>query len=101
MLVKLLVPNVIAITEMYTLSLHDALPIYIGRQFRELDIFHAGGVHDEDVVLRLGRDCHISVRVCQSRPSRRIDRKRKRLNSSHVEKSYAVFCMKKIKDAAE
>src|SRR5207249_11339887 len=79
-------------TAIYTLSLHDALPI-----------------------------CHAAPRVCPStrggRPRRgsarggtaapahpgtrwhrvRSDRKSTRLNSSHVSISYAVFCLKKKK----
>src|SRR6267378_4528149 len=66
--------NDTATTEIYTLSLHDALPIP-----------------------------HISTRApCRGGPatwpaSRSRDRKSTRLNSSHVEISYAVFCLKKKK----
>src|SRR5690349_22438564 len=62
-----------ATTEIYTLSLHDALPIYAdhGRDGREQDRADAA-----------------YGRVDQ-------DRKSTRLNSSHVEISYAVFCLKK------
>src|SRR5690349_24175647 len=78
--------NDTATTEIYTLSLHDALPI------------------------SRGTAC---VRSCRDRPARGrrracggqrgvrvgpgIDRKSTRLNSSHVEISYAVFCLKKKK----
>src|SRR5436305_11627265 len=61
-----------ATTKMYTLSLHDALPI--------LD-----DVDQEDPDRR-GHD-HIA--------DRGEDRKSTRLNSSHVRISYAVFCLKK------
>src|SRR5437868_14084533 len=60
-------------TEIYTLSLHDALPI--------LRAQHRQG----SGLLRLGR----------SAPGRGQDRKSTRLNSSHVSISYAVFCLKK------
>src|SRR5437868_8961544 len=63
----------IAPAEVYTLSLHDALPIYpddAARRRRRL-WRHEGGI------------------------SVRIDRKSTRLNSSHVSSSYAVFCLKK------
>src|SRR2546430_9201108 len=66
--------NDTATTEIYTLSLHDALPICI----------HSGcqsgwtSAHDGQVVLRQ-------------------DRKSTRLNSSHSQISYAVFCLKKKK----
>src|SRR5436305_2219109 len=62
-----------ATTEIYTLSLHDALPIYWGFDVSHLDS-HMGTV--------------------QLRPEF-LDRKSTRLNSSHVRTSYAVFCLKK------
>src|SRR6266576_5094873 len=37
------------------------------------------------------------VSRCRPRPTRQADRKSTRLNSSHVEISYAVFCLKKKK----
>src|SRR5689334_25276981 len=64
-----------ATTEIYTLSLHDALPIYPR-------YFPAQG--------------HVSIRVDGVR-RRRQDRKSTRLNSSHSSISYAVFCLKKKK----
>src|SRR5579884_4461304 len=64
--------NDTATTEIYTLSLHDALPIS-PRRFRQC----ASGAG-------LG---HAALR--------RRDRKSTRLNSSHVAISYAVFCLKK------
>src|SRR5579871_6959471 len=64
--------NDTATTEIYTLSLHDALPISCGQ-----------GRH--------------SRRDLQFPGPRREDRKSTRLNSSHVEISYAVFCLKKKK----
>src|SRR5690349_25171660 len=73
--------NDTATTEIYTLSLHDALPISIG--FRSS--------------IR-ARCIRWATRSPAPRPSRsRIDRKSTRLNSSHVEISYAVFCLKKKK----
>src|SRR5947207_11866668 len=69
--------NDTAPTEIYTLSLHDALPI------------SRGGGHR-----RGGRPrCDPG----QGRRPRRIDRKSTRLNSSHTVISYAVFCLKKKK----
>src|SRR2546422_8380964 len=79
--------NDTATTEIYTLSLHDALPILRDR-------------------------CHIADRAdlqarCSERLDRRLaprtgalhtqDRKSTRLNSSHGYISYAVFCLKKKK----
>src|SRR5439155_26508519 len=64
-------------TEIYTLSLHDALPISC-----------SGG--------RTTALC--ASRKCRRVPRARIgDRKSTRLNSSHVAISYAVFCLKKKK----
>src|SRR5437667_7922016 len=69
--------NDTATTEIYTLSLHDALPIYagtvpIGRRIA------GGGVTHPTFVIGPG-----------------VDRKSTRLNSSHITISYAVFCLKK------
>src|SRR5258708_23534490 len=72
--------NDTATTEIYTLSLHDALPIS-----RAVDSHRRRG-RGLRAPRRLGRG---------SRPSRRGDRKSTRLNSSHQIISYAVFCLKK------
>src|SRR5439155_13645785 len=75
----------------YTLSLHDALPIYVVL-LRPLHELHAHVVHDPVVEL--------DVRVlCGDFPGDVQDRKSTRLNSSHVAISYAVFCLKKKKGA--
>src|SRR5258708_27279039 len=71
--------NDTATTEIYTLSLHDALPIY--------SIFENAFV-----------DEFFDVRNLLMRQRRIIeDRKSTRLNSSHQIISYAVFCLKKKK----
>src|SRR6266576_4788608 len=70
--------NETATTELYTLSLHDALPI-------------SGPVGSGPVGPGRAADPVDSVS-----PGPR-DRKSTRLNSSHVEISYAVFCLKKKK----
>src|SRR6266511_4748552 len=67
--------NDTATTEIYTLSLHDALPISRG--------------------YRIGDRCHRRYLGCAFSRSR--DRKSTRLNSSHVKISYAVSCLKKKK----
>src|ERR1039457_3784061 len=65
--------NDTATTEIYTLSLHDALPIYMPHGF----LVHASaGIGHGQL---------------------HIDRKSTRLNSSHLVISYAVFCLKKKK----
>src|SRR2546429_6956588 len=75
--------NDTATTEIYTLSLHDALPI----SRRRPRCARAAAVESERR-LRRGR------RRAPARPARR-DRKSTRLNSSHGYISYAVFCLKK------
>src|SRR2546422_9121683 len=80
--------NDTATTEIYTLSLHDALPILLGRGAEagcgavavKLDVGAVAGHIDDVVEERL-----------------RGDRKSTRLNSSHGYISYAVFCLKKKK----
>src|SRR5690349_10717378 len=82
-------------TVIYTLSLHDALPIFaglgiavpaaavrrdVGRQRHSVDEYERIDVGTRRVLVGLAED-----------------RKSTRLNSSHVEISYAVFCLKKKK----
>src|SRR5260221_8634444 len=87
--------NDTATTEIYTLSLHDALPICIvaGRADeveRGLDLYAA--------VLRRHRQiAFVEEARDRKRRSRAEDRKSTRLNSSHTVISYAVFCLKKKK----
>src|SRR2546422_2987973 len=73
--------NDTATTEIYTLSLHDALPI--SRAPLVVLPGHGAGRGDPHQALRLR--------------SREGDRKSTRLNSSHGYISYAVFCLKKKK----
>src|SRR2546429_3842599 len=74
--------NDTATTEIYTLSLHDALPIYLLK------------IHDPD---KFGcSPCHQgNGRATTSVEKAHGDRKSTRLNSSHGYISYAVFCLKK------
>src|SRR5439155_3400201 len=79
--------NPTATTTIYTLSLHDALPISafaVTNQVRA----PSDPTHDIDDIEHVGEPC---VRRAPSG----IDRKSTRLNSSHVAISYAVFCLKK------
>src|SRR3989442_5894035 len=73
--------NDTATTEIYTLSLHDALPIWCD-EFVEMviPVLQRRGLFRTDYEGTTG-----------------IDRKSTRLNSSHVRISYAVFCLKKKK----
>src|SRR5690349_24366709 len=74
--------NHTATTEIYTLSLHDALPISSPHRRSQSA---AGGTR------------HVREPRCRQLGRPRTDRKSTRLNSSHVEISYAVFCLKKKK----
>src|SRR2546430_12942765 len=73
--------NDTATTEIYTLSLHDALPISL----------KAGGMSPELTAELHNGMLLEGVQLFQ-------DRKSTRLNSSHSQISYAVFCLKKKKN---
>src|SRR5947209_9386638 len=80
--------NDTATTEIYTLSLHDALPIFAVRA-RACDVLrHAARLRRSR---RDGRDDGVRGDHAGE------DRKSTRLNSSHANISYAVFCLKKKK----
>src|SRR3712207_7836150 len=94
--------NDTATTEIYTLSLHDALPIWALRAFAQLRrrglphrLVIAGGRGWLDGPIfaeyeRLGLGDSVI-----------LDRKSTRLNSSHANISYAVFCLKKKKNQSK
>src|SRR5690606_41383787 len=90
-------------TSIYTLSLHDALPIYIHDYFEKINkpqpkqevkinanqlfqVFKKQFESDNDKAF-----------VLNDTTRENLDRKSTRLNSSHVKISYAVFCLKKKK----
>src|SRR3712207_8118601 len=86
--------NDTATAEIYTLSLHDALPIFEHRQtlVRELEnyrmkISEATGHNSYNACADSDHD-DLILACC-------LDRKSTRLNSSHANISYAVFCLKK------
>src|SRR5436189_5249057 len=79
-------------TEIYTLSLHDALPIY-----HEIEILEEFIRDAVDVLKREGRLAIITFHSLEDRVVKQTDRKSTRLNSSHRCISYAVFCLKKKK----
>src|SRR2546430_11263631 len=79
--------NDTATTEIYTLSLHDALPISLDDLERALDALAAEPSLRAAVLTGAG-----TMFVA---PPGRTDRKSTRLNSSHSQNSYAVFCLKK------
>src|SRR5437667_4049775 len=92
-------------TEIYTLSLHDALPI-----FREAIMRNPENVEAH---------CNLALVLMQGGAFREgwskyewrmrskhwgkiaVDRKSTRLNSSHITISYAVFCLKKKKSGTQ
>src|SRR3712207_8631140 len=79
--------NDTATTEIYTLSLHDALPIF---HFR-----HAQVHQDQVRALPDGELHRLRPVAGVEHANPRVDRKSTRLNSSHANISYAVFCLKK------
>src|SRR5690348_18198889 len=86
--------NATATTEIYTLSLHDALPIlwrprWFAVKYQE---------QYWNVNYRTARTAVVDVKremVYDSVMAACQDRKSTRLNSSHPSISYAVFCLKK------
>src|SRR5205807_8755163 len=100
--------NATSTTEMYTLSLHDALPILSGSEC-DLVFMHSLGVPPvrEKIIpphidcvefLRQWASDQIKIFERSGVDTERLifeDRKSTRLNSSHLVISYAVFCLKK------
>src|SRR3712207_8190056 len=76
--------NDTATTEIYTLSLHDALPISSSSNLL------GASTRDGPVRAAFSRGCEDGFSSS--------DRKSTRLNSSHANISYAVFCLKKKKN---
>src|SRR5256885_5172498 len=81
--------NDTATTEIYTLSLHDALPIYTDVRKAAVEC----GI--QRVELRALRVHCVGTASPGPGQVDEIDRKSTRLNSSHLVISYAVFCLKK------
>src|SRR5947207_6014398 len=82
-----------ATTEIYTLSLHDALPIWRRRRDRPTRRWAARALLHRPLRVRPPPRLR-SGGGARFRPE---DRKSTRLNSSHTVISYAVFCLKKKK----
>src|SRR5256885_9990294 len=83
--------NDTATTEIYTLSLHDALPI----SERADHLYHPGNscgrARRSDALGQISRGFQLKTVLLKLA----ADRKSTRLNSSHLVISYAVFCLKK------
>src|SRR5260370_1893631 len=98
--------NDTATTEIYTLSLHDALPIFgssdqalhqgaasrVSRTVGALRMIHDSD-HPRAVFFLWMRASHLSP-ISAVRLTREADRKSTRLNSTHTSISYALFCFK-------
>src|SRR3712207_7897141 len=93
--------NDTATTEIYTLSLHDALPILLDGGDHEVALMSQPTLICADTA---NASPPSAIPVSQSRQNRvrcrrnSPDRKSTRLNSSHANISYAVFCLKKKKN---
>src|SRR5205814_9287450 len=95
-----------ATTEIYTLSLHDALPIWNGK--KPLSTWWANPPQGAAPVIAKLRGrfekAAVTVKDDAAPAADRVaassftDRKSTRLNSSHLGISYAVFCLKKKKN---
>src|SRR3712207_8540694 len=90
--------NDTATTEIYTLSLHDALPIW-----KTTSSFHDKTLNDLDIegtylnITKAIYDKSTANIILNGERLKTLDRKSTRLNSSHANISYAVFCLKKKK----
>src|SRR2546430_6490971 len=96
--------NDTATTEIYTLSLHDALPIYFADQRKEgrkMVMQVPTGRSEKRILKAVGVTARLSdgssLPEGTFTENISIDRKSTRLNSSHSQISYAVFCLKKKK----
>src|SRR5438105_13323896 len=89
----LLLFNATATTKIYTLSLHDALPILTKPEAGRKSILEVTTLWGASIRYRRTR----THRSAFSSAPKRGDRKSTRLNSSHEWISYAVFCLKKKK----
>src|SRR3712207_6911864 len=96
--------NDTATTEIYTLSLHDALPIsdVAPQLLAQLHVDARGRLVEDDepwAVHERAREqqapAHSARQLRRPHVGLRADRKSTRLNSSHANISYAVFCLKK------
>src|SRR5256885_10074408 len=95
--------NDTATTEIYTLSLHDALPIWENVWMLPSGAVRASESSGSQPAVSSGaREAVVTVASSPGRYAEagRLDRKSTRLNSSHLVISYAVFCLAKKTDHA-
>src|SRR3712207_8264602 len=91
--------NDTATTEIYTLSLHDALPIC---RVTSTNATSASSASQSSSTVAVAISASVvaeltsaTISARRDASTRRRDRKSTRLNSSHANISYAVFCLKK------
>src|SRR3712207_8188159 len=95
--------NDTATTEIYTLSLHDALPICVAGETYNVCSGRTASASElvDALAAAAGVEVEQSIDPARVRAHEvmeiRGDRKSTRLNSSHANISYAVFCLKKKK----
>src|SRR3712207_8203349 len=93
--------NDTATTEIYTLSLHDALPILAVDRLKKW-AYSSFSILLPNLSVKYRKKSSYdwqSPRKClRGRVRTTVDRKSTRLNSSHANISYAVFCLKKKKN---
>src|SRR2546427_6867468 len=93
--------NDTATTEIYTLSLHDALPISSPlvaawrRQMLKTPLCELFGIEVPIILAPMGTCTSAELAAAVSNEGGLGERKSTRLNSSHSQISYAVFCLKK------
>src|SRR5699024_11601178 len=96
-------------TENYTLSLHDALPIFVDELWAHRKKFKDVAAEQDTKLTFLPYIVKAVVAMMKEFPvfnaslddTTDEDRKSTRLNSSHVSISYAVFCLKKKKSVIQ
>src|SRR5258707_11222914 len=86
--------NDTATTEIYTLSLHDALPIS-RRNSTSRPLINVVTRRPHPFMLVCMKDPRLPSGPWRRTSCNDVDRKSTRLNSSHANISYAVFCLKK------
>src|SRR3712207_9371302 len=94
--------NDTATTEIYTLSLHDALPIFRLEEAQDRPQHEPGRDEPQrregqrrDVAHGVFDNSGVGAKQDPGREKGGLDRKSTRLNSSHANISYAVFCLTK------